>query len=107
LRVRATRQRAIEQSQLWALEPPGPATPEITIGEDEARISNGRITATIDRYGILEFTNQRGDRLLREYWQTLGIGDETSSIAIPGRVYKPVPGSDDCELTVSFQPSGG
>ncbi|MBV9794762.1 MAG: glycoside hydrolase family 31 protein [Actinobacteria bacterium] len=107
LRVRATRQRAIDTSQDWALEPPAPATPDITIGEGEARISNGRITATIDRYGIVEFTNQDGQRLLREYWQVLDIGPETSSIAIPGRAYQPVLGSDDCELTVSFQPQPG
>jgi alpha-D-xyloside xylohydrolase len=106
LRVRATRQRAIETSQDWALEPPAASTPQITITADAARISNGRITATIDRYGILEFTNQRSEVLLREYWQVLGIGAETSSIAIPGRAYKPVLGSDDCELTVSFQPQG-
>jgi alpha-D-xyloside xylohydrolase len=104
LRVRATRQRAIEASEDWALEPPAAATPQITITGDAARITNGRVTATIDRFGILEFTNQRGDRLLREYWQVLDTGAETSSIAIPGRAYKPVLGSDDCELTVSFQP---
>ena len=35
-------------------------------GEDEAQITNGRITAAIDRYGWLEFTNSRGDLLLRD-----------------------------------------
>ena len=104
LRVRATRQRAIETSEDWALEPPAASAAEITVDGDSASITNGRITATIDRYGILEFTNQRGDLLLREYWQVLDAGAETSSIAIPGRAYKPVLGSDDCELTVSFQP---
>jgi alpha-D-xyloside xylohydrolase len=104
LRVRATRQRAIDATQDWALEPPAPTKPQITITDDAARITNGRITATIDRYGIVEFTNQTGERLLREYWQVLDTGAETSSIAIPGRAYKPVLGSDDCELTVSFQP---
>jgi alpha-D-xyloside xylohydrolase len=107
LRVRATRQRAVEATEDWALEPPGPATPEITIGAGEARITNGRITAVIDRYGIVEFTNQRGDLLLREHWQVGEAGHETSSIAIPGRAYKPVLGSDDCELTVSFKPQPG
>jgi alpha-D-xyloside xylohydrolase len=104
LRVRATRQRAIETSEDWALEPPAASAPQITVDGDGASITNGRITATIDRYGILEFTNQRGDLLLREYWQVLDAGAETSSIAIPGRAYQPVLGSDDCELTVSFQP---
>ncbi|HWG12004.1 MAG TPA: hypothetical protein VG268_01895, partial [Streptosporangiaceae bacterium] len=111
LRVRATRNRAIGTGQDWALEQPGPSTPDITIADDDAdiaaRISNGRITATISRYGWLEFTNQRGDVLLREYWQVLGGGAETSSIAIPGRAYKPVLGSDDYELTVSFRPQAG
>src|ERR1700749_4332544 len=85
LRVRASRQRSIDTSQDWALEPPGASTPPITITDDRAWISNGRIPATIDRYGILEFTNQRSEVLLREYWQVLGTGAETSSIAIPGR----------------------
>jgi alpha-D-xyloside xylohydrolase len=107
LRIRATRQRAIDASQDWALEPAAPSTPQITITDDAARITNGRVTATIDRYGIVEFTNQRGERLLREYWQVLDTGAETSSIAIPGRAYKPVLGSDDCELTVSFLPQAG
>ena len=98
LRVRATRQRAVDTSQDWALEAPAPATTQITIGDDGASITNGRITATIDRYGIVEFANQHGDRLLREYWQVLDTGAETSSIAIPGRAYKPVLGSDDYEL---------
>jgi alpha-D-xyloside xylohydrolase len=110
LRVRATRQRTVDASEDWALEPPAPATPEITIEDDGAgavgRITNGRITAAIDRYGWLEFTNSRGDLLLREYWQ-VREGDETSSIAIPGRAYKPVLGSDDYELTVSFRPQPG
>jgi alpha-D-xyloside xylohydrolase len=107
LRVRATRQRSVDTSQDWALEPPAPATPEITIGDGEARIANGRVTATIDQFGILEFTNQRGDLLLREHWQVLDTGRETSSIAIPGRSYRPVLGSDDNELTVSFKPQPG
>jgi alpha-D-xyloside xylohydrolase len=107
LRVRATRQRAVDTSQDWALEPPAPSAPQITITDDAARISNGCITAAINRYGWLEFTNQRGEVLLREYWQVQDGGAETSSIAIPGRAYKPVLGSDDCELTVSFQPQAG
>jgi alpha-D-xyloside xylohydrolase len=111
LRVRATRSRAIEAGQDWALEPPGPSTPEITLGDDDAfiaaRISNGRITATINRYGWLEFTNSGGEVLLREYWQVQDGGAETSSIAIPGRAYKPVLGSDDYELSVSFRPQAG
>jgi alpha-D-xyloside xylohydrolase len=107
LRVRATRQRAIDTSEDWALEPPAASTPQIAVTDNSARITNGRITATIDQYGILEFTNQRGDRLLREYWQVLDTGPETSSIAIPGRAYKPVLGSDDSELTVSFLPQPG
>src|ERR1700743_2651334 len=64
LRGRAPRQAAPE--------PPAPATPDITIGEDEAQITNGRITATINQHGFLEFTSQRGDVLLREYWQAGG-----------------------------------
>ena len=93
LRVRATRQARMGEEP-WALLEPQPTASEIAIGDNTATITNGRITATVDEFGWITFTNQHGRVLLREYWQVKDGGDETSAIEIPGRLLKPVLGGD-------------
>lgn len=106
LRVRATRNRAIEPGEAWALLEPAPSEATITIETDGARIVNGAITASLDRYGWLTFTDRDSTVLLREFWQVKDGGDETSALEIPGRELKPVLGGD-YSVTMKFQAQHG
>ena len=74
LRVRATKNSRFAPED-WALLPKQTAG-TVTITEQGARVSNGNITCSIDPYGKLVFTNDRGGVLLEEYYRSWDYGDE-------------------------------
>ncbi|KFY95964.1 hypothetical protein V498_02996 [Pseudogymnoascus sp. VKM F-4517 (FW-2822)] len=104
LRVRATKQRSMP-TEGWALDV-SPASPkaEITIGEAEASITNGKINATISKRGKLIVYNSKGEKLLEEYARNrLDVRDpKCSAIEVEAREFKPIPGGD-YHLTMRFE----
>ncbi|PJM74593.1 TIM-barrel domain-containing protein [Bifidobacterium simiarum] len=110
LRVRGTKNRAIDENLQWALNErpvtPGSSTHiELDGAEGEAqsgRIVNGSITAEIDQRGWISFRNADGKVLLEEFWQIKDGGDETSAVELPARDWRPVLGGD-WRLTMRFK----
>ncbi len=70
--------------------------PGITIEEDCAWITNGKIQARISRYGKLTFYNQKGEILLDEYLRNrLDVfADYCSALDVEAREFRPIPGGD-------------
>ncbi|HWR22360.1 MAG TPA: glycoside hydrolase family 31 protein [Feifaniaceae bacterium] len=101
LRVRATKNAAIKETD-WALLPQDGCEAQIEIDEQSAKITNGRITAVLDRFGCLTFVNQKGDILLQEYWRVKESGEKTSALEISGREFKPIIGGD-YRVTLRFE----
>ncbi|MCH5270179.1 MAG: glycoside hydrolase family 31 protein [Lachnospiraceae bacterium] len=124
LRVRMSAEPKMDQND-WALcEPVKACTPVITFeevditdpwyrGEEWAKyhqkgvvasLKNGKITARVNPEGWISFLNERGDILTEEYWRNR---DRINRYSVPLRVVarelKPVPGSDDYELTARFE----
>ncbi len=68
LRVRVTKaSRMPMPEEEWALLPPAPQAPAITVQDGEASITNGKITARLTAAGKIVFLNQRGEVLLEEF----------------------------------------
>ena len=107
LRVRGTKQARMpaEDYALDQFPPSCPAAPEL-LPNGGARITNGNITATLDSYGRITYTNQTGRVLLKEYWRHRvdlppddhddGHGGTTvvpgvgCALQVAGREYRPI-----------------
>ena len=97
LRVRATLLPQLPE-EVWALTEPVHAVGTVSIGEDNtARITNGRITATVAKNGQISFFNQKGQLLLEEY-RTEGRG----ALRKEPREFIPTIGGD-WSLTARFE----
>lgn len=97
LRVRATLLPQLPED-VWALTEPVHAVGTVSIGEDNtARITNGRITATVAKNGQISFFNQKGQLLLEEY-RTEGRG----ALRKEPREFIPTIGGD-WSLTARFE----
>jgi alpha-D-xyloside xylohydrolase len=81
LRVRATPNPTISEGLVSALMPPIPSESRITIGDDEATITNGAITARIAANGLITFLDAAGNELLAE-------PRSYTSSRIPARYFK-------------------
>ncbi len=98
LRVRAVMMEDVTDDR-WALLEPQPTRPDIQIGEKQARITNGRLTAevTVDGWhnlASIAYTNPQGKALLRETPQC-------GALALHARAFEPLTGGD-YSLTVRF-----
>lgn len=97
LRVRATLLPQLPE-EVWALTEPVHAVGTVSIDEDNtARITNGRITATVAKNGQISFFNQKGQLLLEEY-RTEGRG----ALRKEPREFIPTIGGD-WSLTARFE----
>lgn len=96
IRVRATMNTAFTD-QDWAILPGSAAKGVLQISENEAVLTNGKLSARISRYGKLRFLNSEGETLLREYYRTGNRGsdfadkdhfDELVMIKLDARQYR-------------------
>jgi alpha-D-xyloside xylohydrolase len=101
LRVRATRNAEMPYTlgaarNNWALLPPEPCTPEITIGDDGASVRNGKIELRINKSGQITVYNQKGEILLEEYVRSTRDNKSRtcSALMIDGREFKSVGGDE-------------
>ena len=99
LRVRASRLPRTDDN-LWALLPAEETETEISIGTEEASITNGKVTCRISKEGRIAFYNAEGKKLLREYWEVKPFPE------IRGRQWKPRQ-AGSMELTVRFEAEDG
>jgi alpha-D-xyloside xylohydrolase len=107
LRVRAARSHDVIDTD-FALLPPAPSTPVVTVEGDTATITNGRITAVLTASAgyseqleyhtvgcSIEFRDHTGRVLLREL-------DRGGSLNLVARAFRPIIGGDHA-LTASFE----
>jgi alpha-D-xyloside xylohydrolase len=94
LRVRAA--KTAMPSEDWALLPPSPCIPEISIGEKRASIRNGKIELRITRAGKISIFNSQGKMLLDEYLRNRRdiTADYCSALDIEAREFMPISGGD-------------
>jgi alpha-D-xyloside xylohydrolase len=106
-RVRATKMSSMPRED-WALQTPSPTTPSITITTKEAKITNGKITATITKLGKLTMHSSKGALLLEEYARNRRdvLDPKCSAIEVEAREFKPIPGGD-YHLTMRFESVSG
>ena len=106
LRVRATKQAAFTEDN-WALTMPvTDCTPQISIEENSASYTNGKITARMTKAGKLSFYRTDGKLLLDEYLRNRKdvTADYCSALDIDAREFKPIIGGD-YHLSVRFTSS--
>ena len=66
--------------------------------------TNGKLTVKINPEGWLSFYNQRGELLTEEYWRNRNrINRYSTSLRIPARELKPIPGTNDFALSARFE----
>ncbi|KAI0153270.1 glycoside hydrolase family 31 protein [Xylariaceae sp. FL1272] len=105
LRVRATKVTPMP-TQDWALQSPTEAiTPEITVSDAEASITNGKAKAIVTASGKLTILNSKGKTVLEEYVRTRkDVTDpKCSAIEVQAREFKPALGRSDYALTARFE----
>ena len=119
LRVRATRRPDFTGND-WALIPRAEnprlsaARAEVKIETDPktgkastASITNGKITAKVNREGWLSFYNEKGELLLEEYWRNRAdITRYTGTLNLAGRDIYPILGGD-WKITARFESKDG
>ncbi|MBQ5325502.1 MAG: hypothetical protein J6J58_08640, partial [Oscillospiraceae bacterium] len=66
-----------------------------------AQLTNGKISATVNKFGKLTITNDKGEVMLKEYWRDDKVSKKQydSSLMIWGRKLKPIV-DGDYSLTV-------
>lgn len=124
VRVRMTSEPEMDAHD-WALTETMPeVTPVITVREidttdpwyraeeyahhhqtgQEYTFTNGKLTVKISHEGWLSFYNQRGELLTEEYWRNRDrINRYSTSLRIPARELKPIPGTTDFALSARFE----
>ena len=101
LRVRATMNCAFDDRD-WALEGAPVGEAEIRLEGDGAVITNGAISARVDRLGKIRFY-KNGVQILEEYYRCYEYDmPHTPSLRIVAREYKPIRGGD-YECTLRFE----
>lgn len=101
LRVRATMNCAFDDRD-WALEGAPVGEAEIRLEGDGAVITNGAISARVDRLGKIRFYKS-GVQILEEYYRCYEHDmPHTPSLRIVAREYKPIRGGD-YECTLRFE----
>lgn len=65
---------------------------------------NGKLTVKVGPEGWLSFYNQKGELLTEEYWRNRNrIHRYSTSLRIPARELKPLPGTTDYALSARFE----
>ena len=101
LRVRATMNCAFDDRD-WALEGAAAGNADIRLEGDSAVITNGALSARIDRLGKIRFYRS-GVQILEEYYRCYEYDmPHTPSLRIVAREYKPIRGGD-YECTLRFE----
>ena len=101
LRVRATMNCAFDDRD-WALEGAPIGNADIRLEGDSAVITNGAISARVDRLGKIRFY-KNGVQILEEYYRCYEYDmPHTPSLRIVAREYKPIRGGD-YECTLRFE----
>ena len=101
LRVRATMNCAFDARD-WALEGAAAGNADIRLEGDSAVITNGALSARIDRLGKIRFYRS-GVQILEEYYRCYEYDmPHTPSLRIVAREYKPIRGGD-YECTLRFE----
>ena len=101
LRVRATMNCAFDDRD-WALEGAAVGNADIRLEGDSAVITNGALSARIDRLGKIRFYRS-GVQILEEYYRCYEYDmPHTPSLRIVAREYKPIRGGD-YECTLRFE----
>ena len=67
------------------------------------KITNGKITAAFDGNGVLTFTNDKGEVILKENWRRLN-DTPSMSLKVPGRELLPMEG-ENYQITMRFLPN--
>jgi alpha-D-xyloside xylohydrolase len=107
IRVRATRLAEMPKED-WALLPFKADETNININEKEASLTNGSITARLNREGWLSFYNAKEELLLEEYYRNRNdLLRYCVPFGISARELKPVVGRSDYMLTARFETNGG
>jgi alpha-D-xyloside xylohydrolase len=103
LRIRATKMSSMPE-EAWALLEPSLTKSHITINDDSASITNGKIVAEVTQTGKLSVWNANGKLLLEEYVRNRkNLKDpKCSSLEVEAREFKPILGGD-YHLTVRFE----
>ncbi len=66
--------------------------------------TNGKLTVKVNPEGWLSFYNQKGELLTEEYWRNRNrINRYSTSLRIPARELKPIPGTNDFALSARFE----
>ncbi|MBQ8160185.1 MAG: family 31 glucosidase [Clostridia bacterium] len=74
----------------------------------EVTYTSGKLTVRINPEGWLSYFNQRGELLLEEYWRNRNrINRYSTSLRIPARELKPIPGTSDFSLSARFEAQEG
>ena len=101
LRVRATMNCAFDDRD-WALEGAPIGNADVRLEGDGAVITNGAISARVDRLGKIRFYKS-GVQILEEYYRCYEYDmPHTPSLRIVAREYKPIRGGD-YECTLRFE----
>ena len=70
----------------------------------EYTFTNGKLTAKVNPEGWISFFNQKGQLLTEEYWRNRDrINRYSTSLRIPARLLKAIPGTSDWSLTARFE----
>lgn len=102
LRVRSTEYAEFNKND-WALSEPVKTNAEISVGVDGANIKNGRISASVNPYGVITFYRD-GKKILREYYRNYEGTEsrESRCLKVISREFMPILGGD-YRLTVRFE----
>jgi len=110
LRIQSTENRKFSDEN-WALsETVMPSQePKFSLLDDEAIVTNGKITLKMNPYGKMAFYNQKEDLLLKEYYRSWDYGcenwkdlDQITMIKRAARTYRAV-GGEHYKITVCYE----
>ncbi|KNB06327.1 alpha-D-xyloside xylohydrolase [Fusarium oxysporum f. sp. lycopersici 4287] len=90
----------------WALDAePRSVGTKIIITENEATLTNGKITARISKLGKIIVENAKGQVLLKEYARNRRdlLEPKCSALEVEARKFQTIPGTENYHLTVRLE----
>jgi len=102
LRVRVTCNAEFTGNEWALLDLPAKLISQVTIkhDKDESTLTNGKITAAVKDTGVIAFTNQKGEVLLKEHWERLSDKPSKALFTL-GRSFRAISG-DSFKITQRF-----